>query len=169
MSFWNKVSDATKVPGPVASAVKDPSGAFKAPKWLGPYTFIGIVLFLGWAVWSGAAQVAVDQFERQLLGLVPRLAVILVILAIVGFLVGWALMKAPKGHFLADHGFRLIWVSPMALVAGAAIVPIALAVISLTNDQTTKLAAAYLGAKPEANLCQAAGLGQAPAPTPRPR
>ena len=169
MSIWDKVSNATKVPAPVANAVKDPGGAFKAPKWLGPYTFVGLVGFLGWAVWSGSAQLALDQFERQLLGLVPRLAVTLVILAILGFLVGWALMKAPRGHFLAEHGRRLIWVCPAALVAGAAIVPIALAVISITNDQSTRLAAAYLGAKPAANLCQAAGLAQAPPPTPRAR
>jgi hypothetical protein len=127
--------------------------------------FIGIILFLGWAVWSGAAAEAVDQFERQLLGLVPRLAVTLVILAILGFLIGWALMKAPKGHFLAEHGRRLIWVCPAALVASAAIVPVAVAVISITSDQSTKLAAAYLGARPAANLCQAAGL---PAATPNP-
>lgn len=169
MSFWNKVSDATRLPASVAGAVKGPDGSFKAPKWFGPYMFVGIIGFLGWAVWSGAAQEALDQFERQLLGLVPRLAVTLVILAIIGCLVGWALMKAPKGHFLAVHGQRLIWVSPMALVVGAAIVPIALAVISLTNDQTTKLAAAYLGAKPQANLCQAAGLSEAPPPAPRAR
>lgn len=167
MSIWNRISDATRASAAAANAV-NPGGSLKAPKWMGPYMFVGVVGFLGWAVWSGAAQEAVDQFERQLLGLVPRLAVTLVILAILAFLVGWALMKAPKGHFLADHGKRLIWVSPMALVAGAAIVPVALAVISLTNDQTTKLAAAYLGARPEANLCQAAGLAQTPPPTPRP-
>ncbi|HEV2104196.1 MAG TPA: hypothetical protein VGU27_00610, partial [Candidatus Eisenbacteria bacterium] len=159
MSFWNRVSDATRAPAAVGNAVT--SGSFKAPKWFGPYAFVGAIGFLGWAVWSGAAAEAVDQFERQLLGLVPRLAVTLVILAILGFLVGWALMKAPKGHFLAEHGKRLIWVCPAALVAGAAIVPIAVAVIGITSDQSTRLAAAYLGARPAANLCQAAGL---PAP-----
>jgi hypothetical protein len=166
VSIWNKISDATKVPGHVADAVKNPGGAFKAPKWFGPYMFVGIVLFLGWAVWSGAAEEALRQFEARLLSLVPLVAVILVILAMLGVLVGWTLMKAPAGHFLAVYGRRLVWVAPVALVVGAAIVPVALAVITVANDQTTKLAAAYLGTKPAANLCQAAGLPSATPPTP---
>jgi len=170
MSFWDRVSNATKVPAPVAAAVKDPGGAFKAPKWLGPYMFVGVVAFLFWSVWSGAAHDALAQLESRLLDLVPLVAVILVIVSILAILIGWALMKAPKGHFLAEHGKRLIWVAPAALVVGAAIVPVAVQVISITNDQATKLSAAYLGAKPAANLCQAAGLPQAPAaPAPRAR
>ena len=170
MSVWDRISDATRFDfgrrrapeaGPVPSKRK-------GQHWMAPWAFIGIVVGLIWVIASGWAYVWLEDFKIKLLALIPDVTIILTLAGFLGLLLAFLFLKAPAEHFLARYGKRLVWYAPVAIIGGAAIIPVMIVVTSLAQKGAADLSESYLGGKPAANICAAANVVP-PAITPTPR
>lgn len=173
MDIFKTISDWTRwrpSPGQQAQQQRPggspPAASRTGPRWAA-WGFVGVVGFLGWAVYTGAADDFVTTLELRVMALVPKVSVLVVLIALIAFLVGWTFLKAPAEHWLSRYGRRLVWIAPAALVAGVALVPVGLAVVTLTQTGAAQMATNFLGTKPAANVCAAMNADAAAPPTPR--
>jgi hypothetical protein len=173
MSFWNTVSRATQFGRGAGGGGGGQPAAAVSGRWhrARPWVVLAVVAYVLWAIWSGSALVFVDQLVAQLLRLLPATTILLALIAILGISFGVAALKAPAETWIAKYGKRLIVIAPIGLGVAAILIPTVAIVLSLTSSGVGKLEQSFLGQKPAASLCTAAGLTDpasqpAAAPTP---